>query len=389
LGKKEGKRLMSARFAVGYAGPVSSGGNGHLLFVREDTLMAQALDSRSFEVVGDAFPVADHVASNRNYGFFSGSNSGAVAYRSGGGEVGSYQLTWFDRNAKELGNLGPPGNYYDLALSPDGKQVAVQRLLGGNVDVWLIDVQRGTPKRFTDHPALDGPAIWSPDGSRIFFGTRRDGAVNIYQRESSGASTESPVLPQSEVGKVPYDVSADGRLLLYGASDPKTQLDLWVLPMDGERKPVPFLQTRFVESHGQFSPPGAGAQRWIAYDSDISGGLEVYVRSYPGGVESVVSKGGGREPRWRPDGKELFYVGPSGQLMSVQVKTAPHLELSAPQRLFQTRIDARRTPYFHYAVVPDGNRFLISTIAKEVETSAITVVLNWQAGIGSSPGGDK
>src|ERR1051326_8396283 len=337
LGRKQGKRLMASLFAGAYAAADSSGSNGHLLFLHEGTLMAQVLDSRSFELVGEAFPVAEQVSSSRSYGFFSASAAGVLAYRPGGTDAGVRQLQWFDRSGKELDTLGPPGNYRNVSLSPDGRQAAVQNLVNGNEDLYLVGTQGSGSTRFTEHPAADGLGIWSPTGDRIYFGTRRDGPLNIYQKASNGGSPESPLL-QSELAKWPNDVSPDGRLLLYGVHDPKTLYDLWFFPLGGEGKAEPFLQTPFYEYQGRFSPPGAGPQQLVAFSSDESGTFEIYVQPFPAGLRSRVSQGGGREPRWRRDGKELFYFSPSNTLMSAEVKTAPRFEVTNTRVLFQTRI---------------------------------------------------
>src|SRR6266581_2015277 len=170
-----------------------------------------------------------------------------------------------------------------------------------------------------------------PDGSRVVFSSGRDGVLNIYEKDSGGVGTETPLL-KSDLLKRPYSFSSDGRLLLYGVEDPKTGEDLWVLPLDGDRKPMPFVHTSARETHGQFAPvpkgAPAGAQRWVAYSSDETGASEIYVQPYPGGPsapggKSPVSKRGGTQPRWGPEGKEIFYRSPEGTLMAVDVKTAP------------------------------------------------------------------
>jgi Tol biopolymer transport system component len=384
LDTRQSKRLMPTSYFGTYVPPASGAANGHLLFLKEGTLMAQTLDSRSFDLTGEALPVADQVSRFSSYGFFSASETGVLAYRSGGDESSARQLQWFDRAGKELEKLGSPGSYGNVALAPDGKLAAVENVSNGNRDLWLIDVQRATSTRFTTDPADDRAPVWSPNGNRIFFVSGRPG-MRIYEKESSGVAAES-LLRKSDLSEWPYSLSPDGRLLLFAVNDPKTLQDLWILPLGGERKPVPFVQTPFREIQGQFSPTGAGPQRWVAYSSNDSGAFEVYVQSYPIGRKYPISKGGGVMPRWRPDGRELFYLGPGGALMSVEVKSSPRFEASMPRTLFQTRMPPQlSTPWaFYYAVAPDGNRFLINTVGTGAEQQAVvTVVLNWQAGIGA------
>jgi Tol biopolymer transport system component len=258
--------------------------------------------------------------------------------------------------------------------------VAVNRTVQGNQDVWLIDVGRGVTSRFTFGAAANIGPVWSPDGSWIVFSSNRKGTGNLYQKASSGAGSDELLL-ESSLQKVPIDWSPDGRFLLYMQVDPKTGLDLWVLPLFGERKPFPFVNTSFDERNGKFSPDG----RQVAYQCDESGRFEVYVQPFPGpGGKSQVSTGGGIEPRWRRDGKELFYIAPDGKLMAAPIQGAGQtLEAGAPVALFQTRIVGGGTAISkqQYAVAPDGQRFLINITADESTASPITIVTNWTAGL--------
>jgi Tol biopolymer transport system component len=207
----------------------------------------------------------------------------------------------------------------------------------------------------------------------------RPGHADLYQKSSSGSGSEEAIL-QSERIKDPTDWSLDGRFILYQAIDPETNRELWVLPVAGDRKPIPFIKTTFGVTHGQFSPDG----RWVAYSSNESGKWEIFVASFPGpGGQWQVSSAGGSEPRWRRDGKELFYLAPDGKLMVVEVKRGPTFEAGAAKPLFQTR---RREPVsftdlFRYDVSADGQRFLVNTDVGEVTSSPLTVILNWTASL--------
>ena len=379
LDSKDRKRLLATGSSAAYA-PPDKGNLGHLLFLRDGTLMAQSFDAAKRALTGDPFPVAEQVGSAFGVSFFSVSANGALSYRTGGGQ--QTQLAWFDRDGKPLGSAGAPGQYITVALSPDTTQVAVARTdpQASNVDLWLHDLARNIPSRFTFHPSQDWHAVWSPDGSRIVYAAGRDGPFNLYQKVSSGSGSEEALL-QSGEGKRPHDWSRDGRFIVYSNQDPKTGFDLWVLPVGAgaDRKPVPYLKTEFDETQAQFSPDG----RWMAYVSNESIRTQVYVQPFPAsGGKRQVSAEGGRQPRWRRDGKELFFVAPDGKLMSAEVKTAPKFEATVPQALFQTRILSAASQFVHYYdVAPDGRRFLINSLLQETASAPITVVLNWREGL--------
>jgi serine/threonine protein kinase/Tol biopolymer transport system component len=365
LDQPPAKRIISTDTNVAYAPP------GYLLFTRDTALMAQAFDVASLGLTGAPFPVAEHVGRLRsnNEAYFSVSETGALVYQSGG--TVKSQLVWIDRSGKQLGAPGPPGEYSFPALSPDEKRVAMDRddPQTGTFDIWLLDLARGIPSRFTFDPANDVYPVWSPDGSHIVFGSNRDGAYGLYQKSSSGAGSEEAISKPSERG-YPTDWSLDGRFILYTQTGPDTLWDLWVIPLFGDRQPIPFLQTKFDETNGVFSPDG----KWIAYESDDSGTSQVWVQSFPAGSKWQVSNEGGGEPRFRRDGKELFYLAANGKLMAVEVKAnTSGLEFSAPKPLFDTHSQNR------YSVTADGQRFLINKPVEESASAPITVILNWTA----------
>jgi len=382
LDSKDRKRLLGTTSGAAYA-PPHQGDLGHLLFLRDGTLMAQSFDAGKLDLAGDPFPVAEQVGSYFSFSLFSVSANGVLAYRTGGAQRS--QLTWFDREGKPLGTAGAPGIYQDPALSPDGTQLAVSRTEANNRDIWVIDLARGIPSRFTFHAAQESHPVWAPDGSRIIFASTRDGPHNLYQKVASGAGSEEALL-QSGEPKRPFDWSRDGRFLVYTNQDPKTGYDLWVLPMGGapsgpaDRKPAPYLNSEFNEIEAQFSPGPEGASRWMAYISNEAGQSQVYVQPFPAsGGKYQISSSGGSHPRWRRDGKELFYIAPDGKLMSVEVKAAPKFEATVPKALFQTRITAAVTlVQRHYDVAPDGRRFLINSALEETASAPITVVMNWR-----------
>lgn len=380
----EQKLLVASQVGAVYA-PSADSVRGYLLFLRDSTLMAQPFDVLRLELAENAVRIADDVGAYRDHGLFSATN-GVLAYRKGSSGTND-RLAWFDRTGKDVGSVWELGDYRALALSPDGMRVAASRLVSSNIDIWLLDLARNTSTRFTSDPAVDIAPVWSPDGSRIAFSSNRGGASGLYQMLSSGAGREELLL-QATAPMTPWDWSRDGRFLLYGKRDPKTKQDLWVLPMDGDRKPTPFLDTEFNEAEGQFSPDN----RWIAYASDESGKTEIYVQPFPASSSTAgktkVSEGGGTHPRWRRDGKELFYISGDQRMMAVEVGAGASpsgpFKAGIPKALFKTmRPEApnRETGPFQWAVSADGQRFLIDSVPTVTAEAPITVVTNWQGGV--------
>jgi serine/threonine protein kinase/Tol biopolymer transport system component len=374
LDSPEVKPVLTTDFTAVYAKP------GYLLFRREAMLMAQKFDADRLELSGDPFPVAEQIGFDgvTYQTLVSASDQGVLAYQSLG--AGKTQLVWFDREGKKVGVAGAPGDYSDLALSPDEKRLAFFRVDPdtGNADIWLMDLASGEPSRFTFDTAVDFAPIWSPDGERIVFASLREGAPNLFQKMANGSGQEDP-LYKSPLAKLPSDWSTDGRLLLCGTVDPKTKYDLWVLSV-ADHKWESFLQTPDNESRATFSSNG----RWIAYESDESGKKEIYVQSFPAsGAKWQISVSGGSQPRWRRDGKELFYLGGDRKVTAVDVNTeAPTFAHGTPKALFETRISkGEDRPGNQYVVTSDGQRFLVNTLAEEGAYNHISVVLNWTAGL--------
>jgi serine/threonine protein kinase len=375
LDSKTPTRVLGTTSSAAYA-------SGYLLYLRERTLLAQPFDLASFATAGEAVPVAEPVQIDSLLrARFSLSQSGVLVYDSSGSGSSS-RLLWFDRAGKPLGSVGDPGDYTNLNLSPDDQRVAAARRdpQTGRQDIWLFDLSRGGSSRFTFGPGSASSPVWSSDGSRIAFFSIRDGPYNLYQKLSSGAGSDEPLLKSSN-NKYPLSWSPDGRFLLYAEQDPKmARRSLWILPLEGGGKPFPFLRTAFNGFFGQFSSDG----RWTAYTTDESGREEVYVRPFSGaeagaGGKWLISNNGGSAPLWRRDGKELFYLAPDNQLMAVEVQSgAAALQASVPQPLFQTRAAGIQ---FRYAVTADGRRFLVNSAAEQAASAPATVVLNWTAGL--------
>ena len=386
--QQSSRRILSTSLMAVYAASADSG-MGRLFFLREGTLLAQAFDGKSLQLQGDPIPVAERVGSLFLSGQFSVSPSGVLAFRGGKTALWLSRLSWFDRQGRQLGNVGDTGtySYTDLALSPDGTRLAATRIepkAGGEGDIWLLDLIRGVSTRFTFDLAPDSAPVWSPDGTRVAFAAPRAGGNSIYQKATNGSGKEEELVHATGDPKRPDDWSHDGRFLLYTHVDPRTHADLWVLPLAGNGTPsgtaTPFANTEFSEEQGRFSPDA----RWIAYASDESGRSEIYIQPFPappnGGSKMPISRDGGSEPRWRRDGKGLFYFSPDGKLMVADVTEGTTFKASVPRTLFQVPVaqiahNAVSAQVFGWDVAPDGKRFLIDTTT--TSTEPITVLLNW------------
>jgi Tol biopolymer transport system component len=362
--------------------PALAGGLGQLLFLRDTTLFAQPFDPARLELSGEPIPVADQVGSFAlaNAGLFSASETGVLAFRVGAGGD-QRQLTWFDPQGKVLGTVGDKGADDNPAISPDGTRIAVTQLdrQRGNSNIWVLDIARGgASTKVTFSAGRNDYAVWSPDGKSIAFASNRSGHLDLYQKNSDG-SGEDILLLKSDEDKTPSSWSRDGRFLLYASLDPKTREDLWALPLQGDRKPVPILRTEFMEDEARISPDG----RFIAYESTESGTPEIYARPYSpekgseaaSGGKWLISKGGGVFPSWRGDGKELFYLTTSLQQMAVDVSAEKTFRAGVPRRLFNVGL---LTPG---DISTDGKRFLNAVPEGASAPSPFMVVTNWPAAL--------
>jgi WD40 repeat protein len=357
---------------------------GSLLFLRGGTLMARPFDDKGLQFAGPAVRVADDVGTNGSLvGIFSTSENGVLATSNGGS--GNRDLVWYDRQGKVLSRAGETARRDEMEMSADGTRVAEGRVdTQGVWAVWVLDLARGTSARFTFDSTGAGNAIWSPDGKQIAYVSGGGQSADIFRRDANGAGKQE-VLFHSESIKTPLDWSSDGHWMLYAERGKDTGVDLWALPdangpAGQERKPIPYLVTAFNEEQAKFSPDG----KWVAYSSDESGTFEVYVRPFPASAEGkwLVSTGGGREVRWRPDGKELFYVAPGGMLMAAEVHTSGSVfEVGVPRTLFHPQIlggaGGGTSVAWRYDISKDGQRFLINSATEKSASIPITVTTNW------------
>lgn len=355
--------------------------SGHLLFVRQGTLFAQGFDAVRGVMLGNAHPMAEQIAFGgpANLAAVSTSSAGPIAYRTGS-TGGKRQLIWVDRSGRQLATVTEPGSFGPayVSMSPDHTRLAVQRSIDGNVDIWLIDLDRAGTVRFTTDPRPEIAPLWSPRGDRIVFSAiTRGEAFDLYQKTVDGVGSDALLI--TEESKQATDWSRDGRYVLYRSRNPKTGWDIWALPLGPDKQPFPVVQTNFDERDAQFSPDG----KWIAYQSNDSGRFEIYVQSFPRpGARIPVSTGGGAQAKWRSDGKELFYIASDGTLTAVAFhgdsSPGQSVRIGSPTPLFFANVGAFEDISLpHYVVSPDGQRFLMDTVVEE-NAAAITVILNWK-----------
>jgi dipeptidyl aminopeptidase/acylaminoacyl peptidase len=337
--------------------------------------MAQPFDVSRGELTGEPFPIAEQVNTNPGgSAAFSVSQNGVLAVRAAA--LDERQLVWLSRAGNAIGSFPSSGFFHTLWLASDEKRAVVSQDQPEGVDVadlWLLDSERGTASRFTSDPAGEGHPVWSPDGSRIVFFSGGYGPGNALVVKAATGLQEAQPLVQGPNLKVPTDWSLDGRFVVFEERSGETNWDVSVVSLDGERKPRPVIRTRFAERLGQLSPDA----HFLAYTSNETAREEVYVVTFPD-VSSKwqVSTSGGTKPRWRCDGKELFFVDPTGMLMSVAIAPGPRVEAGVPKPLFD--LDAASSDGWNYAVSADGQRIL-ALRGIDAAPTPITVVLNWTA----------
>ncbi|MEO6080481.1 MAG: TIR domain-containing protein [Steroidobacteraceae bacterium] len=350
---------------------------GWLVWSQSGALVAQRLDITKAALVGEPVTIANSV------GTISASSTGLLAYRSI--NKSTQVLAWKDRSGKSLGSIGEPDSSYNgPSVAPDGR-VAVARTVQDKMDIWLSDGTRSS--RITFDGARNWYPIWSHDGTRIVYASRASKASALYQKFTSGTGEAEQILSTDEE-KIPSSWSPDGRYLLFFSANPATGVDTWILPMTGDRLPSVMLKTPFFEVWPRFSPDG----KWVAYQSDESGRFEIYVRSFveldgKGSVPSLgsgrwqVSTAGGTFPVWSPDGRELYFLNPAGEMIASSIKgNGAVVTPGTPVKLFATKVLGRGTDNAtgrQYDVAPDG-RFLINeTMDSDTATLPITLIQNW------------
>jgi hypothetical protein len=369
-------KLVTTQSKPAYApGP---DGKSYVLWTRGAALLAQEFNPHTLQFAGAARTVAEALnGTSESEMHVAASANGLLLY----GEFRDVaQLAWLDRTGKLLGPVGGPMQDVRMfRLSPDERNVAVQRMTAGLSDLWLVDAKRGVASRFTAGAATSTQPVWSPDGRTILF--THLGSPQLLRKAANGIGDEQLVAERLyEV--LPTDWSGDGRWILIRERNPDTGYDIWKLPLtpDGKMQegatPAPYLRTRFNESGGRFSPEPS--PRWVVYQSDESGQSEIYVDAFPEprGKKRISTAGGGY-PQWGPNGRELFYVSADNRLMAVDVRLgADTVEPSAPRELF--RLPVRSPAGSTYEPSRDGQRFLVLT-SPETAPQSLTMIVNWPA----------
>jgi Tol biopolymer transport system component len=387
IGSLDGKlkhRLLDVDTNVKYMTAIpddTANGAGWLLFGRDGALLARPFDARRLDFTGEPFSLSDNLGGDLgyvNHFTFSVSDNGVLVLDPSVKRQ-RRQYLWKDRRGQTINSLDVDAGIYHHWLSPDEKRFIADRPdpQTSTYDLWLYDISGSNEQRFTSDPASDFNPVWEPNGSRIVWTSDRDAIPNLYQKAASGAGEETLLL-KSEYAKSPSDWSWDGRFIIYRQLDPRTKFDLWVLPANKSDKEFPVVRTVANEIAGTLSPDG----RWLAYASDVSGRFEVWVKSFPDGDSTrQISTGGGNHPRWRRDGRELFYYAGNGKMMAAPVKSGENIEVGKVDSLFEFRAGTLGAIYAPYAMTGDGQRFLINTVVDTEPNAPLTVWVNWTAGV--------
>jgi Tol biopolymer transport system component len=363
--------LLEATSTAAYA-------NGRLLYDRDGTLMSQPFDEAQGRLTGTASPVLEGLETEplRGEAAFSVSGNGVLAYRRGEGAAGT-TLIWHDLEGTALSTLTIDGSFSPFrppSLSPDGRRLALTRGEGlGRSDIWLVDLERNVPSRFTFDGGTSRP-VWTPDGTRIIYSANRKGVADLFQLDArSGGTGSGEILLESGVDKNVQAISPDGRVLLFGQAA-QGNPEIWALPLVGERTPIPLVRTGFPAGNAVFSPDG----KWFAYCEGDSGADQVYVQPYPpNGTRIRISPSSGSSPQWSHDGRTILYVSVTGRIESVRVSPeAGSLRVEGATHLFQAP-----STFQHRAVLFDSktSRVLLPIVKGGTGPQPITVVMNWSS----------
>jgi len=362
LDSPETRMLIPGESNVSYAPP------GFLIYGRQDTLLAQPFDIKKLQLAGEPFPIAENVARaiGMPISLFSVSQNGVLLYRSAG--FRKLQLAWYDRSGVRQASIGVPGTYVSISLTPDETRLALDQAepFTQTLNIWTLDLSSGMLTRQTRHPASEWQPVWSPDGREFVFSSDRDNHPKRDLYRKVVGETGEQLLFESHSNKVPLQWLRDGSILFLDDDEA-----FYLLPLSGERKPMLLFKPGYELGGARVSSDG----HWVAFESQASGRWEIYIAAFPAFTEQQqISNGGGCGPKWRKDGKELFYIGPERKMMSLNARAGVALKTGVPKVLFQIR-----EPY-PYSVTGDGKRFIFLEPADEPRTPFM-VVLNWAAGL--------
>jgi serine/threonine protein kinase len=358
---------------------------GYLLYVRDQTLMVQTFDANRGALAGEPVPLPDQVAavSPNSSAMFSASDNGVLAYYPKPSKAMGWDLVWYDREGKKLTSIGHDF-FAQPAVSPDGTKVAVAIYdkEWWTPDLWVLDLVRGTKARLTFGPGAGRFPVWEPDGQALIFGVTKNSQQHIFRKSLTGSGEPEVVLQTEGLVEAPGSICHDGRYLVYQRGKPRGEADtkdgVWILPLSGDRKPFP-LVGGLGGPFDAFDPRISPDCKWVAYLSEEPGQPQIYITSFPDGKRRYqATTAGGSNPRWRADGKELFFMSPDLKLSVVSIEAnGQELRLGSPRMLFAPHgIANRLSPY---DVQGDGQRFLVSGSAEPISQARVTLVVNWDA----------
>ena len=370
LDSDEKRPIANASTNAFYADP------GYLVYWRDNALVAQRFDLHTYALSGEPRIVSDAVQyfPQTNLAVFTVVGKTLVAQTSSGKGASKSQLIWFDRHGKQVGTVGPPELVANPKLSPDGRRVAVDQTDtdGRHVNIWIHELTSDAAARIGFGPWLEQVTVWSPDGKQVIYTANEKLFFSLYMKNADGSGSAQNIMDFGTPQQGPWDWSRDGKYVLA-----RKDRELWYMTMP-DRQTRPLLQSPWLIRNAQFSPDG----KFVAYASSETGNWEVYVSPFPGfGSKWQVSRGGGEEPRWRRDGKELYYLAPDGRLMAAEVKTGTGFEAGFPSGLFvtHTRQPISAMDFFSYDVTPDGQKFLVNTKVDTSNSAPLSVILNWSS----------
>ena len=362
--------------------------NGFLLYVKDSILMAQGFQPSTGELIGEPLATSATGLSPQSSmaGFVpvAASSSGLIAFQTGGS---ANRLIWTNREGTVLKTLGMASEYVNPRISPDDHRLLVSQSdeQMGNLQLWLIDIDSVRSTRIT-FGVRDFYPVWSNDGSEFVFTSAASGQPNLYRQALAGGTAAIPFGPPHPNPQYVSDWSRDGEYVMYVGQESGSSNDILVWPLRGGRKSFSFVQTPAVEMHGQFYPESSGPPKWVAYTSDESGMDQIYVQAFRGepasGSKLQVTTNGGKQPRWRGDGKELFFLTPDNRLMAASVAvTAKGLEFGAPAQLFDARLQVSAPMRYSYDVTRDGKNFVLVMEYESPSSNRINLLVNWEAAL--------
>jgi Tol biopolymer transport system component len=358
---------------------------GHLIYVRDRSVVAQRFDPHTFLVDGEPQPILSRDSFNAasSPGFLNLTASATGILLDGGPEHARNELVWRKRDGSLIEVAAEGGDYITPSISPDASRIAVTKAdpISGNYDIWIDDLKQKRLSRLTFHRGLNYYPLWTPDGESIIYTSDSAGRPSLFRKPAAGGGESVQLLKTHEGNEYAYDISADGRLLLFIQVGDTDRGDIWILPLDKSAAPFPYLKTPAGELHPQFSPPTQRG-KWIVYTSDESGIEQVYVRQFTGGAAPEakwqISLNGGRYPRWRGTGSDIVYLAPDGKLMSVPIRcTTDSVEAGTPRPLFDAALPPVPFSRYPYDLSPDGQRFLLLNAAPGRSPGKLQVILNW------------